>query len=88
MGGKNSIFSPSLVKHHVIKAYGKMDYIHLFFASVLHGCQLSASCPGRFTTKAVEPIKHWVGPRAYLSAEESRQASGPSRVPNLFSFLA
>lgn len=26
----------SLVKHHAIKACGKMDYIHLFFASLLH----------------------------------------------------
>jgi hypothetical protein len=87
MGGKNLILSPSLVKHHVIKAYGKMDYIHLFYASVHHGCQLSASCPGRFNTKAVETTKHWVGPRAYLGAEESRQASCPRRVPNLFSFF-
>jgi hypothetical protein len=81
MGGKNLIFPPSLVKHHVIKAYGKMDYIHLFSASVLHGCQLSASCPGHFTAKTVEPIKHCVGPRAYLGAEET------TSVPNLFSFL-
>jgi hypothetical protein len=76
-------FFPSLVKHKAIKAYDKMDYVHLFFASVLHGCQLSASCPGRFTTKAVEPVKRWEGPRAYLGAAESRQTSGPSRVPNL-----
>jgi hypothetical protein len=44
------VFPCALSKHHVLKAYGKIQ-CHAFLTSALDGGEWSASCPWRFTLK-------------------------------------
>jgi hypothetical protein len=64
-----------LTKHHAMKTYGAPD-----------GGELSASRPGRFTSRERAPDTHWiggwVGPRAVLDAVVKRKIPTPRRESN------
>jgi hypothetical protein len=45
-----------LTKHYAMKAYGGMDYIHVFLTSALVGHEWPAPRPCRFTVGEKPPV--------------------------------
>jgi hypothetical protein len=64
-------------EHHTMKAYwgsGCIAPLHAFLTSALHGGELSASHPRRFTTRKRAPGIHWIG--GWLGGPQSRSGHG------------